>query len=229
MTGKITNTIDQFLAEKADAVRTTARNAVFEIGKHLTEAREKCPHGKWLSWLEGEFGWSHTTADKYMSIHAAIAAGKLQPKLQFGLSISSLALLSAPSTPEKAVNEVAEQAKVGGKVAHSRVKATVDKHRGTAKPRTEEREQPDVLPTAEAPPPPATPAGHLKAPTEILEIAHRVRARDTRSEIIDLCDWVIAHARPMVAVTAPIARGPEAAERAAPFSTSRITDGRARI
>jgi hypothetical protein len=36
--------------------------------------------------------------------------------------------------------------------------------------------------------------------SRVLEIARRVRARDTRSEIIDLCDWVIARALPMVAV-----------------------------
>jgi hypothetical protein len=141
----------QFLADKAEAIRTTARNAVFEIGKHLTEAREKCPHGKWLPWLRDEFGWSHTTADKYMSIHAAIAAGKLQPKLQFGLSISSLALLAAPSTPETAVNEVVEQAKVGRKVPHSRVKAIVAEHKPEPKPGA----PPSSPPQAPVPAPPA--------------------------------------------------------------------------
>jgi ParB-like chromosome segregation protein Spo0J len=45
--------------------------------------------------------------------------------------------------------------------------------------------------------PPVTSAG-VKSPTEILEIARRVRARETRSELIDLCDWVIAYAIPMV-------------------------------
>lgn len=218
MTAEITSTPDQFLAQKADAIRALARKSVFEIGKHLVEARDKCPHGKWLPWLQDEFGWSHTTADKYMAIYAAMKDGQIAPKLQFGLSISSLALLAAPSTPEEARTEVAEQAKAvieqakpGKKIPHAQVEATVDKHRGTTKPRTRSLQQSThkrmlATPTAEVPSPLATPAGHLKAPTEILEIARRVRARDTRSEIIDLCDWVIAHALPMVAVTAPKAR-----------------------
>jgi hypothetical protein len=218
MTSEITDTPEQFLAEKADAIRTTARNAVFEIGKHLNEVRGKCPHGRWLSWLQDEFGWSHTTADKYMAIYAAIAAGKLQPELQFGLSIRSLALLSAPSTPKTVVDEVAEQAKAvieqakpEKKIPHARVKATVDRHRGATKPPIKGREQPDAPPTGSERSAadrkrslqPATPPGRVKAPAEILDIARRVRARDTRLEIIELCDWVIAHAMPMVAVTAP--------------------------
>jgi hypothetical protein len=146
MTGEITDTPDQFLAEKADAIRALARRSVFEIGKHLVEARDKCPHGKWLPWLRDEFGWSHTTADKYMAIYTAMKDGQIAPKLQFGLSMSSLALLAAPSTPEEARTEVAEQAKAvieqakpGKKIPHAQVKATVDKHRGT-KPQPQLRE-----------------------------------------------------------------------------------------
>jgi hypothetical protein len=225
MMGEITDATDQFLAEKADAIRTLARRSVFEIGKHLVEARDKCPHGKWLPWLQDEFGWSHTTADKYMAIYTAMKDGQIAPKLQFGLSISSLALLAAPSTPEEARADVAEQAKAvikqakpGKKIPHAQVKATVDKHRGTTKLRTKGHEQPgaqpsDAEPSAverKQPLPLATSADRLKAPAEILEIARRVRARDTRSEIIDLCDWVISYAQPMVAVTAHNSSHPNA-------------------
>jgi hypothetical protein len=48
MTAEITSSPHQFLAQKADAIRALARKSVFEIGKHLVEARDKCPHGKWL-------------------------------------------------------------------------------------------------------------------------------------------------------------------------------------
>jgi Protein of unknown function (DUF3102) len=202
----------QFLADKAEAIRTTARNAVFEIGKHLTEAREKCRHGTWLAWLHNEFHWSHTTADKYMAIYAAMDGGKLQPKLQFGLSISSLALLAAPSTPETAVDEVVEQAKVGRKVPHSRVKAMVAEHKPEPKPGA----PPSSPPQAPVPAPPAPQRfdvpttgpiveqrvndGERAEAFRVLEIARRTRARDPRSDIVTLCNWIEKYAVPMVAV-----------------------------
>src|SRR5258708_36762306 len=112
MTASLTVT-DQFLAEKAETIRTLARRSVFEIGKHLAEVREKCPHGMWAPWLQSQFGWSYTHADNYMKIYAAMRDGKFQQKLEFGLSVSSLALLASPSTPDKAVAEVTDTVEAG--------------------------------------------------------------------------------------------------------------------
>src|SRR5258707_10511211 len=109
MTGEITDTTDQFLAEKAEKIRALARRSVFEVGKLLAEVREKCPHGRWLPWLQDEFGWSHTHADNYMNIYRAMESGQIADKLQFGLGVSSLALLAAPSAPEAAREEVTER------------------------------------------------------------------------------------------------------------------------
>jgi hypothetical protein len=131
MSGALTAT-DQFLAEKAEAIRTLARRSVFDIGKELAEVRDKCPHGRWLPWLESEFGWSHTHADNYMKIFRAIESGQIASKLQFGLGVSSLALLAAPSTPDEARAEVTERVEEGEKLSQHDVKAILGMHKPAA-------------------------------------------------------------------------------------------------
>src|SRR6266849_2262457 len=128
MSGDIITT-DRFLAEKAEAIRALARRSVFEIGKHLAEVREKCPHGKWLPWLDNELGMSHTQADKYIAIYRAIEGGQIATKLQFGLGVSSLALLASSSTPDDARQEVTERAEGGERLSHTLVKHIVSDHR----------------------------------------------------------------------------------------------------
>jgi hypothetical protein len=49
-------------------VRQTVENLV-EIGRHLTEAKLSCNHGRWTSWLK-ELGWTTArTPQKYMAIY----------------------------------------------------------------------------------------------------------------------------------------------------------------
>jgi len=52
----------EFLAEKAGAIRALAKNVVrdvIEIGRHLSETKDRVGHGKYLQWIEREFEWSH--------------------------------------------------------------------------------------------------------------------------------------------------------------------------
>jgi Protein of unknown function (DUF3102) len=62
-----------FLAETADAIRGLTKNVVrdvLEIGRRLTQAKERVGHGNWLPWLEREFGWMDKTAEKWMNVYA---------------------------------------------------------------------------------------------------------------------------------------------------------------
>jgi hypothetical protein len=144
--------------------------------------------------------------------------------------VSGLYLLAAPSTPEAARDQVMADAKSGKKLSHDDIKATVTKHKPpkakaatpksgtvpkpvpppgrTKEDGTEERKAlyaDDETLSARAPPIATSPAGHVKPVHEILEIARRVRARETGWELIDLCDWVIWAAMPMVRGAAPTA------------------------
>jgi Protein of unknown function (DUF3102) len=82
---------DVDLARHADAIRTLSKRAIssiIEIGHHLTAAKATVGHGKWLRWLEAEFGWTDDTALNYMRLW------EWPNPEQFGI----LTYLSAPST-----------------------------------------------------------------------------------------------------------------------------------
>jgi hypothetical protein len=42
---------------------------IIEIGRELTEAKEKCKHGEWLPFLEKEVDFSERSASDYMKIY----------------------------------------------------------------------------------------------------------------------------------------------------------------
>jgi hypothetical protein len=49
-------------------------------------------HGKWGSWLETEFGWSHQTAGRFMQVFEF--SGKLSKLDNLNLPVSGLYLLA---------------------------------------------------------------------------------------------------------------------------------------
>lgn len=63
---------DPFLTECAAQIRQLGKAAVadmIEIGRLLTECKERLPHGGWLPWLDREFGWTDRTALNLMRVH----------------------------------------------------------------------------------------------------------------------------------------------------------------
>jgi hypothetical protein len=87
--------------EVSQAVRDAAierAEAGEEIGRELIAAKAKVAHGKWLPWLDAEFGWSDSTAQNYMNVARKFPiVGNLA-----GLAIDATALyaLSAPDVPQ---------------------------------------------------------------------------------------------------------------------------------
>jgi hypothetical protein len=67
------------LSEITDAVHSLERTNIIDIGDLLLEAKEQgCEFGEWMDWLETEFEWSVTTAERFMNV--ARLVGKF-PKL----------------------------------------------------------------------------------------------------------------------------------------------------
>jgi hypothetical protein len=124
-------TTDPVLAEHADEIRRLGKQTVeniIEIGARLTECKHICGHGNWLPWLEREFGWEETTAQRFMRVHALAQSksGNLPD-----LPVSAIYLLAAPSTPQAARSEIIERAKTGTPVLVAEVKAIIDTAKGS--------------------------------------------------------------------------------------------------
>jgi hypothetical protein len=106
--------------------RRTAEGIV-HIGKWLTEVNEKLTKQKqWRSWLKGEFGWSHMTAHRFMSVYKKVGCNNL---LHLEIDASALYLIAAPSTPEPVRREVLERAK-SEPMTHAEAKRLLYEYQG---------------------------------------------------------------------------------------------------
>src|SRR5215471_21004737 len=126
---------DPVLAEHAAAIRKLGRQTVenvVEIGRLLTECKRICGHGKWLPWLEREFGWEETTAQRFMRVHelALSKSGNLPD-----LPVSAIYLLAAPSTPKEARDEIIERAQAGETIPVTEAKHIIEHVKDQQQPR----------------------------------------------------------------------------------------------
>jgi len=118
------------LAEHAEAIRTIGRRVVadlIEIGRRLTECRATLRHGQWGIWLEREFGWSDSSAARYMQAYEL--AVKFPNLGDLDVPISGLYLLAQPSTPDAIREEILTRAQTE-RIPHAEVKRLIDDARG---------------------------------------------------------------------------------------------------
>jgi hypothetical protein len=173
MTGDLTNSADQFLTEKAEAIRALEREGkrvVFkvacEIGEHLSSVRDRLSRnssgdGTWLAWLEREFPYwgSQRTAYNYIGIFKFVQRqGGQVATFANSIDLSAVYLLAAPSTPEQARTEVAERVEHGEELSRQGVKGVIDKHRGPTRRRTKDCQPPAHDPKLDTPPSSPAPA-----------------------------------------------------------------------
>src|SRR5271154_5822542 len=103
------------LAENATAIRKLSKRVigdVLEIGHRLNDCKRILGHGNWLPWVEREFSWTERTARNFTSAYE-LARSESANIADLGIDVSSLYLLAAPSTPEKARVEVLRRAEAG--------------------------------------------------------------------------------------------------------------------
>jgi Protein of unknown function (DUF3102) len=120
----------RILRSHARHIQQLGRRAVrdvVEIGRRLHDAKRRVGHGKFLCWIATEFGWSDKTAERFMSVHAL--AEKFDNLSNLELPISALYLLAAPSTPDKAIFQVAARAGVGAGLSFTQVKDVIEQSR----------------------------------------------------------------------------------------------------
>jgi DNA-binding XRE family transcriptional regulator len=123
----------KFVQNARDEIRRLGKQtieSICEIGRLLTEVKQRLPHGQWLPWLAAEFAWSETTARRFMDSYELFKSAKLEdlPRL-LELPPSAVAELAARSTPEAARREVLHYAADGRTSTTSEVKETIHRHK----------------------------------------------------------------------------------------------------
>ncbi len=98
----------------------TAGGCLIDAGLELIKAREECPPGKWLQWLQAEFDWSAETAYKLIRVAEAFQpdgnAGEIE-----GLSIdvSALYALSWSDVSSDTRTAIITRAKAGEHISQA--------------------------------------------------------------------------------------------------------------
>lgn len=151
-----------FLRETTGEIRQFARVAITQIGAKLIEAKARVGHGYFLPWLEAEFDWSESTAQRYMRVSESF---KSVTVTDLPIDAKALYLLSAPSVPQLVRDSIVELAKSGERITpaaareavrefHPKIeKAMADyvaKHTASASPPPQPA-PPKVLPKLEKP------------------------------------------------------------------------------
>ncbi len=132
--------VETALADHANAIRALGKRVVgdvIEIGRRLIICKEKCGHGNWMPWVEREFGWSMSTANKYMNIARMFdhkLGGKFVGNTNLTIDIEALKTLAEPRTPEEARAEIIGRAEAGDHLSVADVQRTVAKAKQRTKP-----------------------------------------------------------------------------------------------
>jgi hypothetical protein len=108
------------------------RNDMIHIGRELTEAKARLPHGEFSNWLSTEFDMSDRSARRFMQIYTEFSD---QPEAFSLLSGRALGVLADPDVPQEARDEAIETAKATGKSpTEKEARAMVKKYRPEPQP-----------------------------------------------------------------------------------------------
>jgi hypothetical protein len=113
------------LKHHAREIQRLGRRAIadiIEIGRRLQEAKALLGHGKFLTGVAAEFGWSERTAENFMRVYALHC--KSAKFANLNLPLSAFYLLAAPSTPDLALEEVATRVGNGAGLSIAEVRAS---------------------------------------------------------------------------------------------------------
>jgi hypothetical protein len=109
-----------------------AQESLITIGQRLVVVKDMLEHGQFSDWCQTEFDMSQRTAQRMMQV-ADVFGGK-SDTVSF-LTDSAMYLLSAPSTPEPAREQVIQEAQAAGKSpTKARVQEVISQHRPAVVP-----------------------------------------------------------------------------------------------
>jgi hypothetical protein len=89
------------------------RESVFIIGMELAQIRDALPHGDSGRWIELEFGWDWSSANRYMSVYERLGGDEFCKLRNLRLNRTTLYLLAAKSTPDYVRYEIVDAIEAG--------------------------------------------------------------------------------------------------------------------
>lgn len=140
----------EFVQQQTGEIRVLMKRTaqgIVEIGQKLIAVKQKLGHGRFGEWLEAEFDWGKSTANRFMNVALNFPnLGKLE-----NFAPSALYLLSEASTPVGVREEAIVRAQAGEPISYTVAKKIKQKYASPpTKPQLEPEpvSQPQLLPAA---------------------------------------------------------------------------------
>ncbi len=116
--------VQQRTSEIKSLIHRSAQD-IFDIGQKLIEVKEKLGHGRFLIWLNTEFNWSKSAAQRFMQVARQFKRGNFT---DLNIASSALYLLASSNTSVAARQEALERATQGEIINYSAAKSIIGKH-----------------------------------------------------------------------------------------------------
>lgn len=117
--------VQQRTSEIKTLMRRTAQDIV-EIGQRLIEVKAQLEHGLFGTWLQAEFGWSRSTALRFMRVAEQFKFANLA---NLSVASSAIYLLADSSTPESAREEILQRAESGEHITLGAAQEIIQEHK----------------------------------------------------------------------------------------------------
>ena len=121
--------VGQRTSEIKNLIHRSAQD-VFDIGQKLIEVKEKLDHGRFLIWLNTEFNWSKSAAQRFMQVARQFKRGNFT---DLNIASSALYLLASSNTSVVARQEALERATQGEIINYSAAKSIIAQHKKIGK------------------------------------------------------------------------------------------------
>lgn len=115
---------------------------IVEIGQHLIGVKGSLPHGRFGEWIEAEFGWSWSTANRFVRV--AEVFGEIRQIGEF--DPSALYALASGNVPDELRSEFIAQADAGEPVTHRQVQEALRERKPVVTPTPAPAPDPPMLP-----------------------------------------------------------------------------------
>ncbi|WP_107669146.1 diguanylate cyclase domain-containing protein [Cyanothece sp. BG0011] len=118
---QVRHQIQELTIDIKNRLRRCAQD-VYIIGHNLCQIKQQLKHGQFRAWLEVEFDWSVSAANKFMQVSKQFHLEDLE---DVDISPSALYVLAAPSTPQAIRNEALDKAQQGQTISFSFAKQLI--------------------------------------------------------------------------------------------------------
>jgi hypothetical protein len=127
----------EFLATAATEILRHSRlvvSSIMQIGRTLTEVKERIGHGRYQAFVRDRLHFSRTTARQFVQCYQMLKSANFADLESLKIDASALYVLARPTTPEEIRTKALAMARMPDGISHAEVIQLVAKSKDAAPP-----------------------------------------------------------------------------------------------